>query len=144
MEEEQTEVTDDVTYEIDKEANVARFFAYETERDEEGFIYDDEENLIGAVVHLESYPDNETLTTIFDDLLVSAVMHTQDFDEDDAAALIESCDDEDDYPDELDVSSTFSLLFTVTGHRGLYRTLRESDDRWTGHSSGVRGDRWDI
>jgi hypothetical protein len=33
-----------------------------------------------------SYPDNETLTTIFDDLLVSAVMHTQDVDEDDAAA----------------------------------------------------------
>jgi hypothetical protein len=25
-------------------------------------------------------------------------MHTQDVDEDDAAALIESCDDEDDYP----------------------------------------------
>ena len=143
MEEEQTE-TNEVTYEIDKEANVARFFAYETEMDEEGFIFDDDENLLGAVVHFDVYPDNETLTTIFDDLLVSAVMHTQDVDEDDAAALIESCDDEDDYPDELDVSSTFSLLFTVNGHRGLYRTLLDSNDYWTGHSSGVRGDRWDI
>jgi len=143
MEEEQTE-TNEVTYEIDKEANVARFFAYEIEMDEEGFIYDDDENLLGAVVHFDVYPDNETLTTIFDDLLVSAVMHTQDVDEDDAAELIESCDDEDDYPDELDVSSTFSLLFTVNGHRGLYRTLLDSNDYWTGHSSGVRGDRWDI
>ncbi|MBK8129521.1 MAG: hypothetical protein IPK53_11690 [bacterium] len=143
MEEEQTE-TNEVTYEIDKEANVARFFAYEIEMDEEGFIYDDDENLLGAVVHFESYPDNETLTTIFDDLLVSAVMHTQNVDEDDAAALIESCDDDDDFPEELDVSSTFSLLFTVNGHRGLYRTLLDSNDYWTGHSSGVRGDRWDI
>jgi hypothetical protein len=65
MEEEQTEVTDEVTYEIDMDANVARFFAYEIEMDEEGFIYDDDENLLGAVVHFESYPDNETLTTIF-------------------------------------------------------------------------------
>jgi hypothetical protein len=29
MEEEQTEVTDEVTYEIDMDANVTRFFAYE-------------------------------------------------------------------------------------------------------------------
>lgn len=143
MEEEQTE-TNEVTYEIDKEANVARFFAYETEMDEEGFIYDDDENLLGAVVHFESYPDNETLTTIFDDLLVSAVMHTQSVLEDDAAELIDACDDEDDYPDELDIAKTFSLLYSVDGYKGLYRMLHESGDHWISHSNGVKGDRWDI
>jgi hypothetical protein len=133
-----------VTYEIVKDANVARFFAYEIEQDEDGFIYDDDENLLGAVVRFEQYPDHSTLTGIFDDLLVKAVMHTQDVDSEEAEEMIEDCDDEDDFEDEFDVSSTFSLLFTVEGHRGLYRMLMDSNDYWVGHSSGRKGDRFDI
>ncbi len=143
MEDEQTEVTSEVTYEIVKDANVARFFAYDIEQDDEGFIYDDDENLLGAVVRFDQYPDRKTLTTIFDDLLVKAVMHTQDVDAQDAEELIEDCDDEDDFEDEFDVSNTFSLLFTVDGHRGLYRMLLDSNDHWVGHSSGRKGDRFD-
>lgn len=144
MEDEQTEITSEVTYEIVKDANVSRFFAYDIEQDDEGFIYDDDENLLGTVVHFKQYPDRKTLTTIFDDLLVKAVMHTQDVDAEEAAEMIEDCDDEDDYDDEFDVSSTFSLLFTVDGHRGLYRMLLDNNDYWVGHSSGRKGDRFDI
>ena len=144
MEDEQTEVTGKVTYEIVKDANVARFFAYEIETDEQGFIYDDDENLLCAVVHFEQYPTHGTLTRIFDDLLMKAVMHTQDVDAEEAEEMIEDCDDEDEFEDEFDVSSTFSLLFTVDGHHGLYRMLLDSNDYWVGHSSGRKGDRFDI
>ena len=144
MEDERTEVTEDVTYEIVKDANVSRFFAYEIETNENGFIFDDDENLMGAVVQFEAYPTHEKLSGIFDDLLMRAVMETQECDEEDAQEMIEDCDDEDDFPDEFDVSDTFSLLFTVEGHRGLYRMLLDSSDQWVGHSSGRKGDRWDI
>jgi hypothetical protein len=143
MEEEQTE-TQEVNYEIVKDASIERFFNYDLQLDDEGFWYDDDENLMGAVVHFESYPTHETLTTIFDNLLVKAVMQTCDVDADEASELIEDCVDEDDFEDEFDVSSTFSVLFTVDGHRGLYRTLLDSNDYWTGHSSGRKSDRWDI
>jgi hypothetical protein len=143
MEDEQNEVSD-VNYEIVKDANIERFFNYELQQDEDGFWYDDNENLMGAVVHFESYPTHDTLTATFDDLLVKAVMQTCDVEEDEAHEMIDDCDDEDDFPDEFDISNTFSLLFTVEGHRGLYRTLLDSNDYWTGHSTGRRDDRWDI
>jgi hypothetical protein len=142
--EDEHEVTD-VTYEIVKDANVSRFFAYEIEIDEAtGFISDDAGNCLGAVVHFNQYPDHGTLTSIFDDLLNCAVQHTQDVDAEEASEMIEACDDEDDFEDEFDISSTFSLLFTVAGHKGLYRTLLDTNDYWTGHSSGHKGDRFEI
>lgn len=142
MEDEQNEVTD-VTYEIVKDANVSRFFAYEIEIDEDGFIFDDEACLMSALVRFDSYPTHETLTSIFEDLLVKAVMQTQDVSEDEAEELVQDFEDESDYPD-LSVSNTFSVLFTVDGHRGLYRMLFDSSDFWVGHSSGRRDDRWEI
>lgn len=148
MEDEQNneslEASEDVTYEVIADANVARFFTYELESDDEGFIYDDDGDLLGAVIHFEIFPDHETLTTIFDDLLIKAVMETQDVDEEDAGELIEGCDDEEDFPDELDVSNTFSVLFTVDGHRGIYRCLLDDNDYFIGHSNGIKGDRWDY
>ena len=142
MEEERTE-TQDIIYEIVKDANIGRFFAYDLQAEDDGFWLDDEDNVMGAVVHFETYPTHETLTGIYEDLLVKAVMHTQDVDEDEALELVQDFEDEDDYPD-LSVSNTFSILFAVDGHRGLYRTLRENGDYWTGHSTGRRGDRWEI
>lgn len=52
---------------------------------------------MGTVVHFESYSTHETLTSIFDDLLVKAVMQTQDVGEEEAQEMIEDCDDEDDF-----------------------------------------------
>ena len=144
MTEEQNETTEAavVDYEVVKEASIERFFAYDLELDEEGFWYDDDENLLGAVVQFDEYPTHETLVSIFDDLLVKAVMQTQEVDEDEASEMIEACDDETDYPDELDVSEAFSILYRVSGHRGLYRCLLDGSDYWVGHSSGCKGDRF--
>src|SRR3990170_4970062 len=96
--EEETEVTD-VTNEIVKDANIERFFSYDLEVVDEGFYCGDEENLMGAVVHLDAYLTHETLVSIFDDLLIKAVMQTQAVDEDEASELIRDYEDEDDYPD---------------------------------------------
>ena len=144
MTEEQTETTEaaEVDYEVVKEASIERFFAYDLELDEEGFFYDDEENLLGAVVQFDEYPTHETLVNIFDDLLLKAVMQTQEVDEDEAQEMLDACDDESDYPDELDVSEAFSVFFKVEGHRGLYRMLLDNNDYWVGHSSGCKGDRF--
>jgi hypothetical protein len=146
MTEEQTETTEttDVDYEVVKDASIERFFSYELELDEEGFWYDDEENLLGAVVQFDEYPTHETLVSIFDDLLVKAVMQTQDVDSDEAQEMIEACDDEEDYEEELDVSESFSVFFKVDGHRGLYRCLLDNSDYWVGHSSGIKNDRWEY
>jgi hypothetical protein len=146
MTEEQTETTEstEADYEVVKDASIERFFSYELELDEEGFFYDDDENLLGAVVHFDEYPTHETLISIFDDLLLKAVMQTQEVDEDEASEMIEACDDEEDYEEELDVSQSFSLLFKVEGYRGLYRMLTESGDYWIGHSTGCKGDRWEY
>jgi hypothetical protein len=135
---------DVVKYHVVKDAEIEQYFSYDLEVDDECFYYDDEENLMGAVVEFREYPDHETLTTIFDDLLVKAVLVTQELDdEDEAQEMIDEFDDEDDFPD-LDVSSTFSLLFTVDGHQGLYRMMLDNNDHWVGHSNGRRNDRWDI
>ena len=106
MEEERTE-TQAITYEIVKDANIGRFFAYDLQAEDDGFWLDDEDNVMGAVVRFASYPTHKTLIGIFDDLLVKAVMQTQDVDEDEACELVQDCEDEDDYP-EFVVSSTFS------------------------------------
>jgi hypothetical protein len=144
MTEEQNETTEatEVDYEVVKDANIERFFAIDLELDEEGFFYDDEENLLGAVVQFDEYPTHETLVGIFDDLLVKAVMQTQDVTQDEAQEMIEACDDETDYEEELDVSESFSVFFKVDGHRGLYRMLSESSDYWIGHSTGCKGDKF--
>lgn len=140
----ENEVAEDVTYQILKDPHVDRFFAYDIEVDENGLITDDDGNLLGAVVHFDQYPDHSTLTSIFDDLLVRATMCTQEVDANDAREMIDACEDEGDYPAELDVSITFSLLFTVDGYRGLHRMIFESGDHWISHSRGCKGDRWDI
>jgi len=136
--------TDEVTYSVVQEAEIGQYFDIELEEDEDGFLYDEDENLLGAVVHFETYPTHETLRSIFDDLLIKAVMQTQEVDEDEAQELIDECEDEDDFPDELDISDTFSVLFTVEGHQGLYRTLLDDNDYWTGHSTGRHADRWEV
>ncbi|RPH96557.1 hypothetical protein EHM69_00970 [candidate division KSB1 bacterium] len=141
--EEQTE-TDVVKYRVVTDPEVEQYFNYDLEVDDEGFLYDDDENLVGAVVEFKEYPDHETLTAIFQDLLVKAVMQTQDESADDAREMIEECDDESDFPDELDLSKTFSLFFTVEGHSGQYRMLLDNNDYWVGYSNGRRNDRWDI
>ena len=138
------EATEGVTYEIVQNPHVDRFFAYDIEVDETGFISDDDGNLFGALVHFETYPTHETLVSIFDDLLVRAVQQTQEVDAEEASEMIEACDDEDDFEDEFDISTTFSVLFKVDGHKGLYRTLLDTNDYWTGHSSGLKGDRFEI
>jgi hypothetical protein len=141
--EEQTETTE-LDYEIVKEPNVERFFDYELELNDSGFLFDDEGNLMGALVEFKEYPNHETLTGIFDDLLLRAVQQTQEVDEDEAQEMIDECDDEDDFPDAFDVSNTFSVLFIVENHRGLYRVLLDCNDYWVGHSTGHMNDRWEI
>lgn len=131
-------------YRIVKDAAIENYFAYDVDQDEDGFWYDDDDNLLGAVVNFRTYPDHETLTDIFDDLLVRSVKHTQQIGESEAQELIDGCEDEDDFDDELDLSTTFSLLFFVEGHSGMYRVLLDCNDHWVGHSSGLRRDRFDI
>jgi hypothetical protein len=146
MTEKQNETTEatEVDYKVMKEASIERFFSYELELDEEGFWYDDDENLLGAVVQFDEYPTHETLVSIFDDLLVKAVMQTQDVTQDEAQEMIDACDDEEDYEEELDVSEAFSVFFKVEEHRGLYRMLLDNTDYWVGHSTGCKGDRWEY
>jgi hypothetical protein len=141
--EEQTE-TADVQYQVVKDAEIERFFAYDLEVDEEGFYYDDDGNLLGAVVAFDEYPTHETLTSIFDTLLCKGVMVTQEVDEADAQKMLEGVEDEEEFEEELDISESFSLFFTVEGHPGLYRMLLDCNDHWVGHSTGRRNDRWDI
>jgi len=53
--EKQTE-TNEVTYEVVTDPEVEQYFNYDLEVDESGFLYDDDENLVGAVVELECTP----------------------------------------------------------------------------------------
>ncbi len=131
-------------YQIVKDARIERFFDFELEVDEEDFYYDDDENLLGAVVSFVTYPDHETLTSIFDDLLIKAVQHTQDVDENEANEMVADCKDPEEYPDELDVAEDFSVFFTVEGYRGLYRVRILYSDLHVSHSSGRKNDRWEV
>lgn len=142
--EEQTETAEEVKYQVVQDAEIERYFSYDLEEDEEGFIFDDDGNLLGAVVDFKEYPTHDTLVTIFDDLLVKAVVQTQEVGEEEAQEMIEDCDDEEEFEDELDISQSFSVFFRVEGHQGLYRMLLEDNDHWTGHSSGKRSDRWSV
>ena len=142
--EEQTETAEEVKYRVVEDAEIERYFSYDLEVDEDDFWYDDDGNLVGAVVEFKEYPDHETLTSIFDDLLVKAAMTTQEVGEDEAQELLEECEDEEEFEDELDISQSFSVFFRVEGHQGLYRMLLEDNDHWVGHSTGRRGDRWEI
>jgi hypothetical protein len=141
--EEQTE-TNEISYSVIEDADIEDYFSFDLEVDDDNYYYDDDGNLLGAVVEFEQFPDHDTLTSIFDDLLLKAVMSTQEVDEDEAQVLIDECDDEGDFPDELDVSEAFSVFFTIEKHDGLYRMLLDNNDHWIGHSDGRRIDRWDI
>ena len=131
-------------YRIVKDAQIEKHFAYHVEKDEDGFWYDDENCLLGAVVQFKEYPDHEMLTETYQDLLVKGVMQMKEVDADEARDYIDECEDESDFGEELDLSTTFSLLFIVDGHSGMYRMLLDANDYWVGHSSGLRKDRWEI
>ena len=140
---ENTEVQD-LDYEVVKDASIERFFSYDLQVDDHNFWYDDEDNLLGVVVAFKEYPDHETLTSIFEVLLIKAVMQIHDVDEEEAQEMIEDCGSPEEYPDELDVAEAASVLFTVEGHRGLYRMTVINDDYRVSHSTGRKNDRWDI
>jgi hypothetical protein len=143
MEDEQNE-TDEVKYRVVKDADIERYFTFDLEVDDDDFYYNEDGDLLAAVVEFRDYPDHETLTTIFDDLLLKAVMQTQECDEEEAQEFIDDCEDEEEFSAELDLAETFSVLFTVDGHQGLYRMLLDNNDHWVGHSDGTKHDKWDV
>jgi hypothetical protein len=141
---EEQSVTAKVRYRIVKNTEIESYFSFDLEADDSGFYHDGDGDLLGAVVAFKEYPDHETLTSIFDALLLKAVMKTKNADEDEAQVLIEDCGSEEDYPDELDVCENFSVFFTVAGHEGLYRMLLECNDYRVEHSTGQKKDRWEV
>ena len=149
MTEEQNETTEaaesnEVEYEILKDASIERFFNFELQLDDEGYFYNEDEDLLGAVVQFENFPTQETLVSIYDDVLTQAVMTTQEVDEVEAAEMIEDCDDPSEYSAELDVAEDFSVFFLVANYRGIYRLRMINGDLHISHSSGRKHDRWDV
>jgi len=149
MTEEQNETVEttedqDLDYEVVKDAKIDRYFDFELQVDDEGFFYNPSEDVLGAVVQFQSFPAHETLNDIFDDLLVKAVICTQEVDPQEAQEMIEDCEDPSEYSEELDVAEDFSVFFTVEGYRGLYRLRILYGDTHVSWSNGRRDQRWEV
>jgi hypothetical protein len=136
--------TTDIEYSV-TDLNIKRYFTVDiTANDENDFWLIDDFKFLGAVVTFNEYPDHETLTWIFNDLLIRAVMLAQEADGDEARGMLDEYDTEAEFPADLNLAETFSLFFIVEGHQGLYRMLLQNNDHWVGHSTGKKSDRWDV
>ena len=122
-------------------ADLESAFAFDVE-EENGFWYDSEDDgLLGIYTELDEYPPEAVRAELFDQALLAAISEAQECDMDDAKEFLDVIESEEDYP-EYGISEKFSLFIHVNEHPGVYRTIYEAGELWTGHSSQRRGDRW--